>query len=363
MGILRFLLAITVVISHSSPVFQMSLVGGTMAVQAFYIISGFYISLILNEKYINENDSYRLFISNRLLRLFPVYWVVLLLSILFSYYVFFDAEGIHKSPNWWYYTYFDDISLLTFAYLFFTNIFLFFQDMILFVGIDTTTGNLFFTGNYMDTNPKVYEFLFVPQAWSIGVELLFYLIAPLILRKGKLIILLLFLSSLLLRLLLYSQGLNHDPWTYRFFPTELAFFLLGNLSYQIYIRLKSVSLKPITSFLVLFLILSFTVAYDKFWIPGKFQLYFGFLALSIPFIFISTNKSKLDNYVGELSYPIYISHILVLNLISFLGFTKDGLIVIIFTCLVSVLLNEIISKRVDIFRQNRLKTRIFSTLK
>ena len=77
MGILRILLAISVVLSHSSSIFRVSFVGGPLAVQAFFIISGFYMSLILNEKYIGVNNSYKLFISNRFLRLYPMYWVIL----------------------------------------------------------------------------------------------------------------------------------------------------------------------------------------------------------------------------------------------------------------------------------------------
>ncbi len=72
MGILRILLAISVVLAHSSSIFGFSLVGGQIAVQAFYIISGFYMALILNEKYIGANNSYKLFISNRFLRLYQI---------------------------------------------------------------------------------------------------------------------------------------------------------------------------------------------------------------------------------------------------------------------------------------------------
>ena len=52
------------------------------AVQVFFIISGFYISLILNEKYIDGNGGYFLYLSNRFLRIFPLYWLLMLLYIL-----------------------------------------------------------------------------------------------------------------------------------------------------------------------------------------------------------------------------------------------------------------------------------------
>ncbi len=49
-----------------------------IAVQSFFVISGFYMALVLNEKY--GPGSYWLFISNRLLRLWPTYLVILIPS-------------------------------------------------------------------------------------------------------------------------------------------------------------------------------------------------------------------------------------------------------------------------------------------
>jgi peptidoglycan/LPS O-acetylase OafA/YrhL len=49
-----------------------------IAVQSSYVISGFYTALALTEKY--GPGSYWLFVSNRLLRLWPTYIVALVLS-------------------------------------------------------------------------------------------------------------------------------------------------------------------------------------------------------------------------------------------------------------------------------------------
>jgi peptidoglycan/LPS O-acetylase OafA/YrhL len=84
MGIIRLLLALSVVAAHTTSFFGVHLVGGKVAVQAFYIISGFYMSLILNEKYLGKTGSYKLFITNRFLRIFPIFWTVLVLVALFS---------------------------------------------------------------------------------------------------------------------------------------------------------------------------------------------------------------------------------------------------------------------------------------
>ena len=74
MGILRFLLAISVVAHHCGPILGFDFVGGQVAVQSFFIISGFYMSLILNEKYVGINSSYKLFITNRLIKLYPIFY-------------------------------------------------------------------------------------------------------------------------------------------------------------------------------------------------------------------------------------------------------------------------------------------------
>src|SRR5450759_4624800 len=78
MGIIRVLLALSVVAAHFGGIWNLRFVGGQVAVQSFYIISGFYMSLILNEKYVGKNKSYKLFITNRFLRLYPIYWLSLI---------------------------------------------------------------------------------------------------------------------------------------------------------------------------------------------------------------------------------------------------------------------------------------------
>ena len=75
MGILRTFLAITVVLSHS---YGHIFVGGRLAVQLFYIISGFLISYILIEA--ETYNSVGKFYWNRILRLFPAYYFISVLT-------------------------------------------------------------------------------------------------------------------------------------------------------------------------------------------------------------------------------------------------------------------------------------------
>ena len=82
MGLLRVLLALSVVAAHSTPILGTSLVGGRVAVQTFFILSGFYMALVLDGKY-RGRGSYRTFLQQRFLRLFPAYWFVLVLALLY----------------------------------------------------------------------------------------------------------------------------------------------------------------------------------------------------------------------------------------------------------------------------------------
>ena len=357
MGILRFILAISVVIAHSSSTLGSNLVGGPNAVKAFYIISGFYMTLILREKYIGINNSYILFLSNRFLRLFPIYWTVLLLTISLSISIMIYSNGKYFGDFSNYVVYYNNMNISSFAFLVFTNIFLFFQDFVMFLGLDTSSGRLFFTSDFQQTHPFLYQFLFVPQAWTIGVEITFYLIAPFLVRKKMNVIIPLIVLSLLLRYILSKYGLKNDPWSYRFFPTELVFFLLGIISYNIYIYIQKWNFNPLYSKFMLGFILTFTYLYNMLPIHGKFYLYFFSLFVCLPFIFSLTKKWKYDNQIGELSYPIYISHIFLLNCIYTLKFPIIGglgLNLIIITILFSIILNELVAKKIEVIRQNRI---------
>ena len=67
MGIIRILLAISVVIAHSSLFLGYNIANGLVAVQIFYMFSGFYMFMILSEHY----TSVRKFYKSRALRALP----------------------------------------------------------------------------------------------------------------------------------------------------------------------------------------------------------------------------------------------------------------------------------------------------
>jgi peptidoglycan/LPS O-acetylase OafA/YrhL len=319
MGTLRLLLAIAVVLGHVDGV-RYVMTGGENSVQCFYIISGFFISLILDQKY-NKKGDLKLFYSNRFIRIFSVYWFFLALAF---------AMGLawrqmsHRGP----------ISLILqnraalgargLVFLVLSNVLLLGQDWTLFLKISPAHAGLEWTTNFRDSVPLVSSMLLVPPAWSLGIELSFYGIAPFLTRLRGWMIGLLIAASLLLRICLHRHGLDFDPWSYRFFPFEIALFLAGTLSYRLYKRIRERTLSlpwKLFGCGVFPLILAFQLydrSGDTFFAAGRLFLY-GYLILALPALFHWTGRIKLDRALGEASYPLYLCHVMVLDVVARFG--------------------------------------------
>jgi peptidoglycan/LPS O-acetylase OafA/YrhL len=324
-------------------------------------------TMILDKKYIGSG-SYSLFLSNRFLRLYPMFWAVLLATVFVSILTnVFLNSWFKLSP---YIQYFQVMETETLFFQIFTNIALLGQDIVMFLGISQETGGMYFTNDFRTSNPMFYKFLLVPQAWTLGIEVMFYLIAPFIVRRSNLFIALLITASMSIRVFIHFYlGYTNDPWTYRFFPSELALFLLGTISYRLYDANKSrnmtvlgIKLKYLVTYLF-FLFLLFYPVLPKFDLGLIFNwLFYVLTCLSLPFIFELSKHSKLDARIGELSYPIYISHMLVIGCLSpilrMLGLQEQkGLMACIFTVIVSVLLVRLISDPIEKIRQSRVLIR------
>jgi peptidoglycan/LPS O-acetylase OafA/YrhL len=360
MGLLRILLALSVLAVHGLEIYKSILLPADTAVLVFYIISGFYIAMILNEKYIEKNNSYKLFITNRFLRIYPIHWFILFATVFVNI-----VKGIFLPYQTWRIIGF--LSLLehpfTLIYFVFSNIFIFGQSLTGFISI-TTNKTLVIIEFFRAA--KISQYYFVGQAWTVGVELSFYLIAPFIFKLSKKIILVFAIVSFLLNIYLYNISNGNLAMKNVFLPSDLVFFLLGYFSYHYYLKIKSVKNNLLINSLNISLII-FTILYS--FLPDfKFThmtftckqiFYFLFVAITIPFLFNTYKSNKWDREIGELSYPIYMSHMFVkmccksipLKFYLFKNQIFEVLLVILF----SYLLNKIISIPLEKFRQSRIK--------
>jgi peptidoglycan/LPS O-acetylase OafA/YrhL len=325
MGIVRLLLALAVVITHCQVATSQStaarMTAGQQSVEMFYIISGFYMALVLNRKY-NWKGSQGAFYLNRVLRLFPTYFVMMALTCGLGW-LAFCLWGVRFPPMQVWHEFRPFMSAGAVASLVLVQLTPIAQDWAMFMklGVD---GRVHFAMTMATPFPG-WSFMMVPQAWTLGVELLFYLVAPLIVRRSMAFIAVVAAVMLAIRIAgRHLLGLDYDPWTYRFFPFELPLFLMGSLAYKVYDSMPDGWDRPAVKWCawcaVLLTILLFQKLPDRPSIAGFSWGYFV-LAGAMPWIFRLTRSWAWERWIGELSYPLYLGHMTVMFFLLSAGVT------------------------------------------
>jgi peptidoglycan/LPS O-acetylase OafA/YrhL len=336
MGSLRLFLALSVAFGH----FGMPLGFPTsdIAVQSFFVISGFYMALVLNEKY--GPESYWLFVSNRVLRLWPTYALVLVFSVLIA-------------DNW---RQVASLDLPCLAWFVASQILIVGQEIYFFLFIKD--GTFAFTLHPAGVPGLLYTMAPIPQAWTLGLEFYFYLLAPFIVRRSPLVIAAMIAASLLLRLTLMSAfGFSGEPWTYRFFPSEIALFLTGSLGYCAYAARDNEQRRKIYVLLSIAAVALFAGLAMSKWDGISRLASLSLLAaviIGVPRLFTLTKNIAWDRYLGELSYPLYICHFLfgwILQPESAAG----AYLALLLSLAASALLYRFVERPIDGWRQDRFK--------
>jgi peptidoglycan/LPS O-acetylase OafA/YrhL len=308
MGALRFLLATYVVLAHFPPWWSgfRPLMGGEMAVEIFFMISGFYMSLVLTGKYRNADATIRTqdFYVARALRIFPAYWAVLAFMCVWT---IAERAAIIKHAI--------ELGPVYTAWAVFSNIFILGQDALLFAKV-TDAGTVLVDALGRVPIPQPYHLALIAPAWTLSLELMFYCLAPWFSRRSTAFIVSIIALSSVARFTAYQAGYDGDPWRYRFFPFELALFLAGMLSHRMYISGKLRKWRYATGLPVMLVVLAIVpdIRISHISVIGSFTLLSAFFAL--PRIFHWKKNSKIDRAVGELSYPVYLIHLPVLIVCS-----------------------------------------------
>ena len=261
-------------------------------------------ALILNEKY----SSNSLFYTNRFLRLYPLYLLFLIGSVawfLFTWvYIgyrpppFWIADALDKIPLWQRFAL--AISNLTMIGLDVPSLLHFRNGAFEFLpyggGTELTDG---YWGGWIPA---------LPQAWSLGVEIWFYLLAPALVRRAVSLQLLIAGASASIFLLMNNA---YPLKLTSLFPANLCYFMIGSVLYQFY---RSRFFKPLSG-LTLWLSISAASA-CLLWvgnIQGAWISVLGLflVACTFPYLFEATKDWRVDTFIGNLSYPIYLCHVLV----------------------------------------------------
>lgn len=262
----RFFLAVSVVLFHLNR--SNFVQSGNIAVWCFFLVSGYLVTRILNTTYVGRPAD---FLVNRFLRIFPTYWVALAIGLLLIYFSGGDIRKFHEA-----------IYLDSSFNSIFRNVFIF--------GL---------MGNHR----------VVPPAWSLAIELNWYLVIfcgsffP-----GRFFIAFL-VANLALPFLIHF-GLGQD-----FYVSGAGFaFALGALRYHVDIPVHRVLSLVCMAMIPLFMFI-FPYAYGwrghggvSTWASMNFVFVSFLVYLAMPVMLKSGPQRGISDLVGNLSYPVFLTH-------------------------------------------------------
>lgn len=359
MGLLRLMLALAVVVEHAPDEFRIKLVPGDMAVEMFFMISGFYMALILSTRYETKTPAgIGAFYLARYLRLWPAYAVTA--AILYAWlalifiYTGHPATGPFDAPPQ---------SSVWQGVLAFSNLTMIGQDALTLFHV-TPHGEVVLTfgppDKLADGSQTLGYARIVGQAWSIGTEIWFYLMVPFLIRFRLLSLMAVGATSFALR---YVLGERFGLTTYFFFPAQLGLFIAGMLAYRW--RKKMWSENGMFAIVGLVVLVAAIVVFQYiFPQPRTFKwgLYF-LLFIFMPAIFEKFRTNAVDRLIGELSYPIYITHRGIISIFGMIylkltGALPPGFVLLLLVVGVSSLLFFAVESPVDRFRHQLLRSKM-----
>jgi peptidoglycan/LPS O-acetylase OafA/YrhL len=290
-GFIRLLLAVAVLNSHFT-VLPLPLVHGHEAVLGFFAISGFYMALILDTSYATPRQFY----LSRFLTLYPVYVFALALSV--GLLMSFDIHPMTSRA---------EVTMLmadpvSFLIMVWTSLGIVGQEL-LFCLSPSPDGGLHFAAAARDS---IWRNAPLIQGWSLSLEILFYALAPRLVRLRSRTLLAVVGASLALKLAVPLAGNDNALFFKRFFPTECWLFVAGILAYRLHrilprtpSRLDALALAALVA-----VILAAGLTPE----PAKPYLMPCAVLGTMPFIFRGFGRFRLDRFVGKLSYPFYLIH-------------------------------------------------------
>jgi len=294
-GTYRTLLALMVVTQHLAGIHVL----GAYAVFGFYVLSGYLMTFILQHNYGYSFAGVGSYALNRFLRIYPMYWVSILCSVILIYVLGTDYVV----------TYHEAMFIPRTPYECFKNIALFFPAL---------------------ESPRL-----TPSAWALTVELFFYGLIGLGISKNK---------ALVVGWLALSIGYHvvanklHWGWDNIYFSIPAASLPFATGAFIFHYKDVFLSKLPLRSVVTQnFLpIIVFALMLMNWWVGDVsgysrsicFYLNYIFCALMIlllcnPFA-LGRVPQKVDKWIGDLSFPIYVIHnqvgLVVMAILNSMGF-------------------------------------------
>jgi peptidoglycan/LPS O-acetylase OafA/YrhL len=302
LGILRFVLALMVLVQHFDSDIASDAIKriifpyapGNIAVLCFFILSGF---IICEAYHYNYHDRPFAYLKNRFVRIFPGYWAALLISILIHWMLLQHYSHL-RSPDH------HEISSRHFM-------------------LHNLIRNFLFIIPPVRLNFSAINYSFIPYAWALQTEMMFYLTLFIIGVSYQ----------YLKRYISWPQGywLSFAAFLgiaagsavqMHLLPRQLAFgsyFAFGG-SMFFYLSGKRGALFVLIPAFIQMLWHFYSYDTEDFAIisanrPGQLALFIIILMLIVLLATIKIRSEKIDKWAGNFSYPLYLNHYVVIVVI------------------------------------------------
>ncbi len=279
MGLYRIFLSNVVVFVHlwigSPPWYEL----GTVAVFSFFVLSGYLMTMAVNKNYGFSVNGLGRYALNRALRIYPQYWLVMLFAI--PVVLMFPLDAFLVNPK---------LALPNSVSAWLANIFIF---------------------GLLDGPTRVL----VPPAWSLDIELVFYVLMGLGLSRSKPLIVAWFLT-----------GVGYTAWMiinnvefglrYASYAAASLPFSMGAMMYIYRDACKRFLCMPLPVAVGLLAVMIVLVRNRVFGQPQDAGFYI--LLVCSTLVMISINNidprslperwRKIDRLLGELAYAVFLCH-------------------------------------------------------
>ena len=285
LGTFRWSLAVIVTLSHLWFTGEIRY-DGIAAVFGFFLLSGYLMTAVINRTYFFTPGGVGRYALNRFLRIYPTYWFVLILTI--PVLIWFRKDDYFMNYRW-----------------------------VMPDGISDWLPNIFIFG-LLDGPTRTV----VPPAWSLDIELVFYILMGLGLSRGRPIVVAWFLASFAYTVWLVISGADIVD-RYATYAAASLPFSLGAMAYMYRDALKQYLCLPLPLAAGIFVFV--VVGARLHWLGDPTGSGFYLHLLSVFLLLISLNSvdfkslpgfvRKTDKLLGELAYPVFLCHWMVGTLV------------------------------------------------
>lgn len=275
-GTYRYLLALMVVVSHLLPGQDRN--PGGCAVFGFYMLSGYLMTYVLVNNYGFTAGGLARFSVNRALRIYPPYLVVMAMALIMVLFNPTTSLTVNKC-------------------------------LLLPCSISEWIKNIFIFGLTNETKAKL-----VPPAWSLYLELVFYIAMAIVLSRKKSIVVLWFCMSVAYTAYMVIEGY---AWGSRYLDFQAVSLPFSTGAMIYYFRGYFKRLPKWHTFLAggMFLLNAFYPV--LFWKEIRVEGFYSSVFLSAYLVVCLVNldgrdvpawATRIDRFLGNLSYPIFLCH-------------------------------------------------------